>query len=102
MASGGLAGGSLPPAARGFGGSASGAPLSAGATGSGGASDPLAGATVAGVPPYLLRMVLAEAGQWIRSLSDPVRRFHHECRLWGIWGRIAETRRLGAGASRGR
>jgi GT2 family glycosyltransferase len=61
-----------------------------------------AGATVAGIPPYLLRMALDEAGQWIRSLSDPVRRFHHECRLWGIWGRIAETRRLGMGASRGR
>jgi hypothetical protein len=60
------------------------------------------GGTVAGVPAYLIRMALAEAGHWVQSLGDPVRRFYHECRLWGIWGRIAETRRLGSSAGRDR
>ncbi len=60
------------------------------------------GGTVAGVPPYLIRMALGEVGQWIRSLADPVRRFYHECRLWGIWGRIAETRRIGSNPGRDR
>jgi len=44
-----------------------------------------------GIPPYLFRMALSQAAGWITAVGDPVRRFHHECQLWGLWGQMREA-----------
>jgi GT2 family glycosyltransferase len=52
------------------------------------------GTRITGVPRYLLRMALVEALRWVAAIGDPVRRFHHECQLSGIWGQVQEARSL--------
>ncbi len=46
-----------------------------------------------GIPPYLVRQILGAAMRWAAAIGDPVRRFHHECRLWELWGQMQEARR---------